>query len=98
MLVVILRSGVRFFADVTLSVSTPGKLKNCLTAVRIEPATFGLLVRCLKPLFHSSQKPTRKLPANAFKYCDWMKVSVLFSSLSIGGFSVADYIKCYAYF
>ncbi len=28
----------------------------------------------LKPLFHSSQKPTRKLAASAFKYCDWMKV------------------------
>ena len=28
----------------------------------------------LKPLFHSSQKPTRKLAANAFKYSDWMKV------------------------
>jgi hypothetical protein len=24
--------------------------------------------------FHSSQKPTRKLAATAFKYCDWMKV------------------------
>ena len=28
----------------------------------------------LKSLFHSSQKPTRKLAASAFKYCDWMKV------------------------
>ncbi len=28
----------------------------------------------LKPLFHSSQKPTRKPAASAFKYCDWMKV------------------------
>ena len=28
----------------------------------------------LKHLFHSSQKPTRKLAASAFKYCDWMKV------------------------
>jgi hypothetical protein len=24
------------------------------------------------PLFRSSQKPTRKLAASAFKYCDWM--------------------------
>ena len=24
---------------------------------------------CSKPLFHSSQKPTRKLAASAFKYC-----------------------------
>ena len=28
----------------------------------------------VKPLFHSSQKPTRKLATSAFKYCDWMKV------------------------
>ncbi len=28
----------------------------------------------LKPLFHSSQKPTRKLAASAFKYCDWMSL------------------------
>ena len=33
----------------------------------------GLLC-CIKPLLHSSQKLTRKLAANAFKYCDWMKV------------------------
>ena len=36
----------------------------------------------LKPLFHSSQKPTRKLAASAFKYCDWMKV--LAASLRVG--------------
>ena len=36
----------------------------------------------LKPLFHSSQKPTRKLPASAFKYCDWMKVFA--ASLRVG--------------
>ena len=30
-----------FFADVTLSVSTLGQLKTFLTAVGIEPATFG---------------------------------------------------------
>ena len=35
-----------------------------------------------KPLFHSSQKPTRKLAASAFKYCDWMKV--LAASLRVG--------------
>ncbi len=29
---------------------------------------------CLKPLFHSSQKPTRKPAASAFKYYDWLKV------------------------
>ena len=29
----------------------------------------------VKPLFHLSQKPTRKLAASAFKYCNqWMKV------------------------
>ena len=28
----------------------------------------------LKPLFHSSQNPTRKLAASAFRYCDWMKL------------------------
>ncbi len=28
----------------------------------------------VKPLFHSSQKPTRRLAASAFKYCDWIKV------------------------
>ena len=33
-----------------------------------------LCIHLLKPLFHSSQKPTRKLAASAFKYCDWMKV------------------------
>ena len=27
-----------------------------------------------KPLFHSSHKPTSKLAASTFKYCDWMKV------------------------
>ena len=37
---------------------------------------------CLKPLFHSSQKPTRKLAASAFKYCDWMEV--LAASLRVG--------------
>ena len=37
---------------------------------------------CLKSLFHSSQKPTRKLAASAFKYCDWMKV--LAASLRVG--------------
>ena len=31
------------FADVNSSVSTSGKLKNCLTAVGIEPAPFRLL-------------------------------------------------------
>ena len=36
----------------------------------------------VKPLFHSSQKPTRKHVASAFKYCDWMKV--LAASLQIG--------------
>ena len=36
----------------------------------------------LKPLFHSSQKPTRKLAASAFKHCDWMKV--LAASLRVG--------------
>ena len=30
--------------------------------------------RRMKLLFHSSQKPTSKLAASAFKYCDWMKV------------------------
>ena len=35
-----------------------------------------------KPLFHSSQKPTRKLAASAFKCCDWMKV--LAASLRVG--------------
>ncbi len=31
-------------------------------------------IHCIfKPLFHSSQKSTRKLAASAFKYCDWMK-------------------------
>ncbi len=28
----------------------------------------------VKALFDSSQKTTRKFAANAFKYCDWMKV------------------------
>ena len=32
-----------FFADVTLNVSTPGKLKNRLTAVGIEPATIIII-------------------------------------------------------
>ena len=31
-----------FFADVTVSVSTLGKLKHFLTTVGIEPTTFGL--------------------------------------------------------
>ncbi len=43
----------------------------------------ALLVRnWLKPRFHSSQKPTRKLTESAFKYCDWMKV--LEASLQVG--------------
>ncbi len=29
----------------------------------------------IKSLFHSRLKPTRKLAASAFKYCDWMKFS-----------------------
>ena len=45
-LMVALNSVFDFFADVTPSVSTLGKLKNSSTAVGIEPATFGLLVRC----------------------------------------------------
>ena len=36
----------------------------------------------IQPLFHSSQKPTRKLAVSAFKYCDWMKVLVV--SLRVG--------------
>ena len=36
----------------------------------------------LKSLFHSSQKPTRKLAASAFKHCDWMEVSA--ASLRVG--------------
>ena len=36
----------------------------------------------LKPLYHSSQKLTRKLAEIAFKYCDWMKV--LAASLRVG--------------
>ena len=28
----------------------------------------------IKPLFHLSQKPTRKLAASAFKYSDWRNV------------------------
>ncbi len=35
-----------------------------------------------KPLFHSSQKPIRKLAASSFTYCDWMKV--LAASLRVG--------------
>ncbi len=31
-------------------------------------------INCVKPLFHSSQKPTCELAASTFKYCDWMKV------------------------
>ena len=30
---------------------------------------------CFKLLFHSSQKPTRKLAASAFKYCVWISES-----------------------
>ncbi len=45
-LVVVLNSDVLFFVDITVSVSTSGKLKNCLTAVGIEPATFRLLLQC----------------------------------------------------
>ncbi len=42
----------------------------------------------LKPLFHSSQTPTRKLAAaSAFKYCDWMKV--LAASLRVGFFAMS---------
>ncbi len=39
-------------------------------------------MKLLKPLFHSSQKPTCKLAASSFKYCDWMKV--LAASLRVG--------------
>ena len=35
--------GVLFFADVILSVSTPGKLKNWLTTVGTELAIFAFL-------------------------------------------------------
>ncbi len=35
-----------------------------------------------KASFHSLQKPTRKLAASVFKYCDWMKV--LAASLRVG--------------
>ena len=36
----------------------------------------------LKHLFHSSQKPTGKLAASAFRYCDW--INVLAASLQVG--------------
>ena len=35
----------------------------------------SLSLSLLKLLFHSSQKPTRKLAESAFKYCDWIKFS-----------------------
>ncbi len=35
-----------------------------------------------KSLFHLLEKPTCKLAASAFKYCDWMKV--LAASLRVG--------------
>jgi hypothetical protein len=35
------------FAVVILSLSTPGKLKSCLAAMAIEPATFALLISML---------------------------------------------------
>ena len=37
-------TGLNSVLNVTLSVSTPGKLKNCLTVAGIEPAIFVLLV------------------------------------------------------
>ena len=40
------------------------------------------LVTSLEPLFHSSQKATRKLAASAFEYYDWMKA--LAASLQVG--------------
>ena len=40
------------------------------------------LPESLKPLFHLSQNPTRKLAASAFNFCDWMKV--LPASLRVG--------------
>ena len=46
-----------------------GQFWNCCKH-RLRKGTTSIL----KPLFHSSQKPTRKLAASAFKYCDWMKV------------------------
>ncbi len=51
---------------------------NNIAAMRNPSNLFPLL----KPLFHSSQKPTRKLAASAFKYCGWMKV--LAASLRVG--------------
>ena len=38
--------------------------------------------RLVKLLFHSSQKPTRKLAASAFRYYDWMKIPT--ASLRVG--------------
>ena len=37
-----------FFADVTLSVSPPGKLKNCLSAVESEPSVEALRITSAK--------------------------------------------------
>ena len=52
----------------------------------IRTSSYELLRSChrrvLKPLFYSSQKPTRKLAASAFKYCDWIKI--LAASLRVG--------------
>ena len=44
----------------------------------------------VKPVFHSSQKLTRKLTTSSFKYCDWMKV--LAASLPVSLYAMSG--KC----
>ncbi len=59
-----------FFAELSFNVFAI-YLLSFFYGVRYSGAECGCGV---KPLFHSSQKPARKLAASAFKYCDWMKV------------------------
>ncbi len=60
----------------TLSHRSEDENRSCNTA------KIASVDKFVKPLFHSMQKPTRKLAASAFKYCDWMKV--LAASLRVG--------------
>ncbi len=59
-----------FFADVTLNVSTPGKLKKCLTVVGVEPATIIII----------NVYPTERPMHNTIKYKNYLFIFIYYVS------------------
>ena len=76
-----------FKHDISLSytdASVKHVMESCITENDAEKHVSNLKVNysSVRPLFHSSPKPTRKLAASAFNYYTWMNVFA--ASLRVG--------------